>query len=71
MKSYFKGVAAQMTAIILAAAGAAIFTFFQSVATQTGVCEVPTDAVGQAGALGAMIKAGHSAFQIAHLKQLV
>lgn len=62
MKSYWKGVAAQTTAILLAAAGAATFTFFQSLAAQTGVCATPEIDIAQAGTLGAIFKAAHTAF---------
>lgn len=71
MKQYFSSVATQVTAIVLAATGAAAFTFFQSVASQTGVCPAPVDATSQAGVLGALFKGAHSAFQALHFKHLV
>ena len=49
-----------MTAILLAAGGAAAFTFFQSIAAQTGVCATPHVDIAQAGTLGATFKAAHS-----------
>lgn len=61
MKEYAKGVAAQATAIVLAAAGAALIAFFQSAASQTGICPLPQVTPGEAGALGALFKGIHSA----------
>jgi hypothetical protein len=62
MKDYFRGVATQATAIILAALGAAAFAFFQSAATSTGICPLPSVSPEEAGATGALFKAIHSAF---------
>lgn len=62
MKTYLTGVSQQIFAILIAAAAAAAFTFFHSLATQTGVCMPPTDTAVQAGALGATFKAMHTAF---------
>lgn len=62
MNDYLKSVASQSTAIIIAAAGAALFTFFQSMATQAGVCPGLESDPTQAGALGALLKGIHGAF---------
>lgn len=60
-QSYLRQVAAQGTAIILAAAAAALLAFIQSIGASTGVCgavEVnPTDAA----AAGVFFKSIHSA----------
>lgn len=64
MKAYFKGVAVQATAIILAALGAAAFTFLQSVAAQSGVCPTPTTSPETAGAIGALFKGIHTALTV-------
>ena len=61
MKQYFKGVATQATAIILAALGAAAFAFFQSMAVSTGVCTPPVTDIAEVGAMGAGFKAIHTA----------
>lgn len=62
MKDYFKGVATQATAIMLAAFGAAAIAFFQSAATSAGICPMPTVSPQEAGVTGALFKAIHSAF---------
>lgn len=62
--SFLKSVGSQVTAILIAALGAAAITFFQSLATQTGACPVPAADPTQAGVLGAAIKSVHSAFVI-------
>jgi hypothetical protein len=61
MKEYAKAVATQSTAIIIAALGAAAIAFFQSAATQTGICPLTPIAPEEAGALGALFKGIHSA----------
>lgn len=68
MKQYLKSAATQATAILLAAGAAALFTFFQSLATQTGVCPLPAGSPEQAGALGALFKGAHSIFTMTHIK---
>lgn len=60
-KQYIKGVAVQATAILLAAIGAGLFAFFQSIAATTGVCPAPVSNPAEIGALGAGLKAIHSA----------
>lgn len=62
MNEYFKGVATQGTAILLAALAAGAITFFQSLAAQSGVCPAPVASPGQAGVLGAIFKTVHTAF---------
>lgn len=62
MKPYLKGVAVQATAIILAALGAALITFIQSIVSKTGLCpEIPTSPT-EAGLLGGILKTVHTAF---------
>lgn len=61
MKKYMQSVGTQVTAILLAAAGAAMLTFFQNLAASTGgICPIPSDPA-EAGALGALLKGMHSA----------
>lgn len=63
MKEYFKGVAQQATAILLAALGAALIAFLQSVLGDlqgSGIEKMtPTDT----GLLGGVLKFAHSIFQ--------
>lgn len=59
--SFIKSVASQVTAIIIAALGAAAIAFLQSLAAQTGACSVPAADPSQAGVIGAMLKSAHSA----------
>lgn len=61
MKDYLKGVATQATAILLAAAGAAAFAFFQSMAASYGVCPAPAVDPVEVGGLGALFKSIHTA----------
>ena len=61
MKDYLKSVATQLTAIILAGLAAGAVAFFQSVASQAGVCNAPTMSPEEVGALGAIFKTMHSA----------
>lgn len=62
MKDFAKSVGAQFVAILLAALAAAAFAFIQSIATATGACPtVPLDPT-ETGAIGGVIKAGHSVF---------
>lgn len=63
-KTFLRQISAQATSILLAAAGAALLTFIQSVATLSGACDVPTALPEQAGALGAGLKTIHSAFAL-------
>lgn len=63
-KAFFRQIGAQAASILLAAAGAALLTFIQSVATLSGACDVPTASPEQAGTLGAGLKAIHSAFAL-------
>ena len=60
--SFSRSVASQVTAILIAALGAAAITFFQSLATASGACPLPVGDPAQAGALGAAIKSAHTAF---------
>lgn len=62
MKSFLKSVATQATAIILAALGAGLFAFIQSIAIQAGACDIPKANIAETSALGAMIKTAHSTF---------
>lgn len=64
MKSYFKGVATQGSAILLAALGAGLIAFFQSAANSTGICEVPPVSPSEAGGLGALFKATHTVLSV-------
>lgn len=60
-QSYLRQVAAQGTAIILAAGAAALLTFIQSIGASTGVCgAVEINPVEAAGA-GVFFKSIHSA----------
>lgn len=61
MKEYFRGVASQATAILLAAAGAALFTFFQSIVADSGICPAPVISPEATGTVAAAAKAIHSA----------
>jgi hypothetical protein len=61
MKSYAKAVAAQTTAILIAAAGAALIAFIGSLATQTGACGTSTISVADATMMGGSFKAAHAA----------
>ncbi len=65
MNEYFKSVAAQATAILLAAFGAALISFFSSIAGQTGLECTPVTNPEEAGALGAIFKSIHSALVMA------
>lgn len=58
--TYFKQVAAQITAILLAALAAALFTFVQSVADQSGICTETGLVNGKAPAIAAALKGIHS-----------
>lgn len=64
MNDYLKQVGAQATAIMLAAAGAALLAFFQTAATASGVCEPSQVAPQEAGLLGALFKGVHSALSM-------
>lgn len=64
--TFIKQVSAQMTAIVLAAAAAAIFTFFQSLAQQSGICEPTLATPGESGLLAAWFKSLHSFAIMAH-----
>ena len=66
MKDYFKGVASQATAILLAAAGAAAFAFFQSMAASYGVCPAPAVDPVEVGGMGALFKGIHTALTLNH-----
>jgi len=59
-QSYFRQVFAQITAILLAAGAAALFTFFQSLAEQTEICTQAATSATDAGILGGLIKGIHS-----------
>lgn len=59
---FLKSVASQVTAILIAALGAAAITFLQALAAQSGACPMPVTDPTQAGVLGAAIKSAHSAF---------
>ena len=71
MKDFFKNIATQAGAIILAALGAAIITFIQSIAIQTGACEAPINQVNEAGFLGAALKGLHSAYLAVHMRNIL
>lgn len=71
MKQYLKSVSSQATAIIIAAAGAALITFLQSIVASTGACDPIPVKPEEAGALGAMFKGTHSAFTVAKTKILL
>lgn len=61
MKDYMRAVGTQVTAIILAALGAAALTFFQTLAASTGaMCPLPSDPA-EAASLGALLKGIHTA----------
>lgn len=60
--SFSKQVGAQITAILLAAGAAAIFTFFQSLASQTGICATPSLDPIETSSLAAFLKTIHSTF---------
>lgn len=66
MKEYWKSVAAQATAIVLAAAGAGAFAFFQSLAASNGLCPEGVSDPKEIGALGAGFKAIHSVITMKH-----
>jgi len=63
-QSFLRQIGAQAAAILLAAAGAALLTFVQSVAVLSGACDAPSATLQQAGALGASLKAIHSVFAL-------
>lgn len=71
MKTYLKNVAVHITAIILAAAAAAGFTFIQSIASQTGACEASQINAENAGLLGAALKAAHSGILVMTHKTII
>ena len=50
--------------ILLSALAAGAFTFFQTAATQAGICPVTSAKVGETGIIAAAIKAGHTAYHI-------
>lgn len=61
MREFVKNIATQATGILLAALGAGLIAFLQSVASQTGACPTPSLDVTQTGMLGASLKVIHSA----------
>lgn len=61
MNTYWQNVAAQATAILLAALGAAFITFLQTIIAQMGSIDATNVSPETAGALGAAFKATHSA----------
>ena len=50
--------------ILLSALAAGAFTFFQSAATQAGICPTTAATAGETGIIAAAIKAGHTAYHI-------
>lgn len=58
-----KSLMAQFGSVIIAALGAALIAFIQSVVSSSGVCTIPPGDPSTAGALGAILKSGHSAFK--------
>lgn len=64
MKDFFKQLATQITAIILAALAAAAVSFLQSVAAQTGACPAVATSTTDVAALGAGLKGTHSLFTL-------
>lgn len=62
--TYFKQVAVQLTSIILAAVGAALIAYAQSMGATLPACETPATDPQQAGLLGALFKGIHSAFWV-------
>lgn len=64
--SFLRGVATQATAILLAALGAGAIAFIQSIAIQTGACVPPAVTPEEAGALGGLFKAVHTALTMGH-----
>lgn len=66
MKEYFKGVASQATAILLAALAAGAFAFFQSMAASYGVCQPPMSDPVEVGGLGALFKGIHTVLTTKH-----
>ena len=58
-----KKIIAQTTPIIISGILAAALAFFQSIATNYGVCNTPNANIESTAALGSAIKAGHSAIK--------
>lgn len=62
---YLRGVAVQITSIILAGVGAALIAFIGTIATQTGACNLPQTDPQNVGLLGAILKGAHSSIALA------
>ena len=62
MKIFLKGLATQVSAILIAALAAGLIGFIQSVAVQTGSCPIPVDKVADTATMGAIFKSSHTAF---------
>lgn len=62
MTTFFKGLATQVSAILIAALAAGLISFIQSVAIQTSACPIPIDKVADTATLGALFKTSHTAF---------
>ena len=66
MKDFWKSVGVQATSILLAALGAAAFSFFQSVAVSTGVCPSQVSNPTEVGLMGGIFKGIHSVLTMRH-----
>lgn len=65
MKTFFAGVAIQVTSILITAIAAAAITFFLSLAKQLAGAEVIETPILEAGALGTILKGSHSMYLVA------
>lgn len=63
-KSKFNRILEHVVGVLVAAALAGLFTFLQSIAADTGLCSNPEASLQQGGALGGIIKAGHSYLKV-------
>ena len=63
MKEYFRAVAVQATSIILAALGAALIAFLQSLLAQHSGGAIPPIQAEEAGVIGAVLKGSHLALK--------
>ena len=64
-ETFLRQIAVNLSAIIIAALGAALITFLQSIASQTGVCPIPSGSPVEAASLAALLKTAHWTFHAA------
>lgn len=65
-QSFFKGVAVQLTAVLLASLGAVLISSAQALTSGAIPCEPVVADPAQAGLLGGLLKGLHSALSLSH-----